>query len=419
MHEALRRLRDLDPSPTRFDPARDGIPLSNAHIHLPPNFSAFESLEQAVDLAAAQGVRVLGASNYYDYSMYGTFAARALGRGVYPVFGLEIIALLPQLRDAGVLVNDPGNPGKIYLCGKGITKFEEPTPRAQSLLDLIRQRDAARIREVVARLSWCFQSAGLPVALDDAAISDGVVRRHGVRRETVVLQERHVARAFQEELFRLVPAPGRAAALGRILGVTSRAAPEDRVRVQNELRTHLMKTGKPAYVEECFVSVEEACRLVLELGGIPCYPTLADGTHPVCGYEDPPEKLIDTLLRNGIHCAEFIPLRNGPGVLERYVRAFREAGIVVTAGTEHNTPELPPMAPACAGGLPIAPELQTIFAEGACVAVAHQFLVLRGESGYVDGTGKLSPGFPDREARIRYFHRLGAALLSAQTCGIG
>jgi hypothetical protein len=28
------------------------------------------------------------------------------------------------LCEAGVRVNDPGNPGKTYLCGKGITRFD-------------------------------------------------------------------------------------------------------------------------------------------------------------------------------------------------------------------------------------------------------------------------------------------------------
>ena len=70
--------------------------------------------------------------------------------------------------------------------------------------------------------------------------------------------------------------------------------------MQNEIRTHLMKAGKPAFVEETFVSFEEACRLILELGGIPCYPTLADGTSPICPYEEPVEKLIENIRRRGI-----------------------------------------------------------------------------------------------------------------------
>ena len=35
----------------------------NSHIHLPPNFSAFETVEQAVELAVDQGVQVLGCGN--------------------------------------------------------------------------------------------------------------------------------------------------------------------------------------------------------------------------------------------------------------------------------------------------------------------------------------------------------------------
>ncbi len=418
MHEAIRRLRDIAPLPEHAAVAPDLSPVSNAHIHLPPNFSAFDSIAHAVGLAAAQGVRILGASNYYDYSRYPQFAATALAAGIYPVFGLEVIALIPELRDAGVLVNDPGNPGRIYLCGKGITRFEEMTPEARRLLGLIRSRDANRIGEVTARLSRRFHEAGVPVALDAEAIAGRVVARHGVPRDMVVLQERHVAQAFQEELYRIVPEPERPSALGRILGAPSNAAPGDHIRVQNELRSQLMKTGKPAYVEECFVSLREACRLVLELGGIPCYPTLADGATPVCGYEDPPERLIETLIALGIRCAEFIPLRNRPAVVERYVRAFRAAGFVVTAGTEHNTLDLLPMEPACAGGVPLSAELKAVFAEGACVAAAHQFLTLRGQCGYVGADGSLNPRFADGEQRIRYFHRLGADVIAGQLRGL-
>jgi hypothetical protein len=418
MNEAIARLRDAALPQVAAGSPSDLLPLSNAHVHLPPNFSAFETTEQAVALAAAQGVRVLGASNYYDYSLYGPFAGAALASGVYPLFGLEIIAMVPELRDAGVLVNDPGNPGKYYLCGRAIARSEDMTPEARRLLGLIRGRDVTRIRQMTVRLAECFRSGGVPVELDEAAIIDRVVRRHGVPREVVVLQERHVAQAFQEDLFRLVPEPSRLAALDRILGATPKAGPGDHVRIQNEIRSHLMKTGKPAYVEECFVSLSEAYRLVLELGGIPCYTTLADGANPICEYEYPPEKLIEEVLSLGIHFAELIPLRNEPQVLERYVRAFRNAGFVVTAGTEHNTLDLIPMEPACIGGAPIAPELKAIFAEGACVAAAHQYLRLRGECGYVDDEGRLNPGFRDGEERIRYFHRLGAAVIAGQAYGL-
>src|ERR1051326_3325450 len=68
-------------------------PPANAHIHLPPNFSAFDSVDQAVRLAAEERIGVLGISNYYDYSVYGEFVDLAGKAGVFPLFGLEIIAM--------------------------------------------------------------------------------------------------------------------------------------------------------------------------------------------------------------------------------------------------------------------------------------------------------------------------------------
>jgi hypothetical protein len=288
----------------------------------------------------------------------------------------------------------------------------DPGDEARRLLALIRRRDEERIGEIIRRVAECFVSAGVPIDLDPDGIISRVVARHGVRRELVVLQERHVAQAFQEEFFRLVTPVQRKASLERVLCAPVKAEAEDHVRTQIEIRAHLMKTGKPAFVPESCISLPQAYRLILELGGIPCYPTLADGTIPICGYEDPPEKLVESLRNNRIFCAEFIPLRNQPAVLERYVLALRRAGFVVTAGTEHNTLDLLPLRPERAGPVPISPELREIFAEGACVSLAHQFLSLQDRCGYVDREGNLNPEFRDHEERIRHFRRLGAGIVA-------
>src|SRR5438105_3305002 len=127
MNEFATLFRELGSPETLAVKASEGYmpkarPRVNAHIHLPPNFSAFETVAQAVGLAEEQHVRVLGASNYYDYTVYVDFAAQASAKGIFPLFGLEIIALLEDLADAGIKINDPGNPGKMYLCGKGISR---------------------------------------------------------------------------------------------------------------------------------------------------------------------------------------------------------------------------------------------------------------------------------------------------------
>ena len=408
--------QDLGDPATLAAKAADGFaPLSrprvNAHIHLPPNFSAFETIGQAVGLADDQDVRVLGASNYYDYSIYADFALQAREKGIFPLFGLEIITLDEALVRAGVKLNDPGNSGKMYVCGKGITGFAPLSPQAAELLQVIRDKDSARMERMAAHLEEVYTAIGLPTGLDADAIKARVVKRHGSPLESVYLQERHIAQAFQEVLFERIPAEGRGEMLAKLFGTPSKVEPTDAVGVQNEIRSHLMKAGKSAYVEETFVDFDHAYRMILALGGIPCYPTLADGAKPICAYEAPVEKLIAETKARGIHCAELIPIRNTPEVLGEYVRAMRAAGLIVTAGTEHNTRDLIPLAPTCVNEQPIPDDLQEIFWEGACVIAAHQYLTLQGQTGYVDAQGKLNPAYPSEEARIAAFRSLGAAVI--------
>lgn len=200
-----------------------------------------------------------------------------------------------------------------------------------------------------------------------------------------------------------------ASILEKALG--SKPASMEPVAIQNAVRSNLMKAGKPAFVEESFLNFEEAYELILQLGGIPCYPTLADGANPICGFEAPVEQLIDNLKERNIHVAEFIPIRNKVDVLCQYVSAMREAGIVVTAGTEHNTLDLLAIEPKCVGGETIPEEIMAIFREGACVVAAHQFLSLHGREGYVDGFGNLNSVCLSDNLHIAAFSSLGAAVI--------
>lgn len=415
--EALAFLKGLGTPKDLAARAGGGSPparlKSNSHIHLPPNFSAFQTVSQAIELAAAQGIGVLGVSNYYDYEVYGDFVEGARKAGIFPLFGLEIICLIDDLVKQGVKINDPGNPGKMYICGKGITRFAPFSADATRLLGIIRHNDSARMREVISKLAEVFAQRGLPIQLTEADVIDMVAKRHGCPRERIYLQERHVCQAFQEAIFARVPAAERIEKLTRAFGLATppKFGPEEAVKIQNEIRAQLMKAGKPAYVAETFVNFGQAQRLILELGGIPAYPTLADGTSPICPFEQPVEKLIADIKARGFECAEFIPIRNTPEVLTQYVRAMRAAGLVVTGGTEHNTLDLLPIEPTCVKALAVPEEVKEIFWEGACVVAAHQFLTLHGECGFVDAQGKPNPDYPDANARIAAFKSLGEAVI--------
>lgn len=377
----------------------------NTHIHLPPNFSAFETVEQAVELAAKEGIKVLGVGNYYNFDVYAAFTAEALKRGIFPLFGTEIIALETDLQQQGIRVNDPGNPGKYYICGKGISRFETFSGRAAELMNGIRKNDRLRMREMTAKLAEVFDKAGTATGLDEQAVIARVVKRHGCKAEMVTLQERHLAQAFQEVFFEKVAADKRAEKLAAIFGCASKCSPADAVGVQDEIRSHVMKAGKSCFVPETFVNLAQAKELILELGGIPCYPVLADGSKQRCEYEATPEKLVETLKAGGYRMVEFIPTRNTPEVLTEYVTAFRKAGIAVVAGTEHNTLAPLPIEPACVGGKAIPDAVKAIFWEGVCILAAHAFLKAHGQKGFMDCD--CSEG----EKRIETFQKIGAAVL--------
>ena len=402
--DELRGLAEVGLAPL----ARPGV---NSHIHLPPNFSAFDTVGQAVELAQAQGVALLGVTNYYDYEVYGEFASQAIRRGVFPLFGLEIVSLIAGLQAGGVRVNDPGNPGRMYLCGKGAVGVAAPSERAAELVERIRRNDTERMAEMTAKVAEIFAAAGLDAEVDDGDVIDMIVARHGSERQSVTIQERHIAQFFQQLFFQQVPEESRPAKLAEILGGPSLAGPGEAVKIQGEIRSALMKAGKAAFVAEVFLNFEEAYELILALQAVPCYPTLADGTSPVCDFERTPEKLIDELKTRGIHMAEFIPLRNSPEVLGQYVRAMRAAGIAVVGGTEHNTLDLIGLEPACQNNQPLPADVREIFYEGMCVAAAHQFLVLHGQCGFVDEKGTPAGQFDSAEARIKSFAKLGLAVI--------
>jgi len=393
-------------------PAADTHPRVNTHVHLPPNFSAFEAVEQAVDLAADAGLRVLGGSNYYDFDVYARFAQAARAEGVFPLFGVEIISLVAELKTAGVKLNDPDNPGRMYLCGKGITRFAPMSSEAQRLMQRIRDADRARINVMIERMTSLMQNNGIGTAVTAASVQSMLARRYAVPASTVYLQERHVAQAFQEELFARVGSGDRAGMLRRVLGVEC-TAPDDPVTVQNQIRSNLMKAGKPAYVEESVLDADMAYALVLALGGVPCYPILADGASPVCQFEESVDDLVEALTARGIWCAEIIPSRNAATTVDRYAKALRGAGIIVLGGTEHNTLELAPITPECNGHVPVSERVAELLWEGACVVAAHQYLSARGQTGYVDALGSLNPGFTTRDRRIGALARLGSMVIEA------
>lgn len=381
-------------------------PVVNTHVHFPPNFSAYGTPSEVIAEAMAQGVRALGISNFYDQQVYARFDEEARRAGIVPLFGLEFITLDDALEAEGVRVNDPANPGRIYFCGKGISPFKTKSDAAAATAADIRSGNDERAAAMVGQLTDWFASHDVATDLDAPAVAAAVAARGDVPVEWVSLQERHVARAYQEVIAGL-PADSQREAITRVYGGAPKANPADPVATQGEIRSRLIKAGTPGFVPEVPLAFADAYAYVLAMDGIPCFPILGDGADPISPFEWPPAELAARLLERGVHAAELIPIRNATEVVTAYVDALTAAGIIVMAGTEHNTLDRIPLDPACADG-PLPDAARAAFFEATCIVAAHQHLVASGEPGYVDATGAIVGDPTTRRAELA---ELGAALI--------
>jgi len=357
----------------------------NSHVHVPPNFSAFADVADAVAAARAEGVAAVGISCFYDARIMNEFAAACAEAGVVGLFGLEFITLDPELETAGQPVNDPANPGRIYFCGKAV-RPPAPGEAVAPFARRIREANDARAHAMLGRVAAHAAAAGVAVDLRPEGIEAAVADAAGVPSDWVSLQERHIARAVVEALTQ-AQADGRPDAFARVLGREPKASLDDVAGLADEVRASLLKVGRPGFVPDAPLAFADVYRHILDLGGIPTYPILGDGAPTPSSFETPPAELARRLRARGIHAAELIPLRNRSAVVDDYVAALTAVGIIVVAGTEHNTPERLSLVPAALDG-PLSDAARAAFFQGLCVMAAHAARVAQGRPGFMDAEGR-------------------------------
>ena len=141
--------------------------------------------------------------------------------------------------------------------------------------------------------------------------------------------------------------------------------------------------------DKAFLSLEQVKELIIQAGGIPCYPVLLDNPKgEFTDFEGDYEKLYEQLVAKDVYMLELIPGRNKPEILGEFVNFFNDRGFVVTFGTEHNTPQLDPITVYGGDGKELSPAMKKIGYEGACVIAAHQYLKSKGQMGYLAKNGK-------------------------------
>ena len=319
----------------------------NAHLHTPYSFSAFSSVGQALDMAAAEGVKVVGINDFYSTDGYKEWKDGCAERDLIPLFGIEFIALNAEDQAAGLRVNDPNNPGRTYISGKGlkypVTLSGEPARQ----LAAVRAESNAQVERMCEKLNDWLKAEGKDIVLDfneiRATLTKGMVR------------ERHLAKALRMALY---------------------PDAEDPAKLENELRSKLLKAGGPAFVPEdpkAFLPTETVQHIIEAAGGIPTYPFLADDAKGnFTDFEGDLQKAADTLKKRGFRSVEFITTRNTTAVLEQYAGYLEDEGFIVTFGSEHNTPAMEPIKLRTRDAAELSDKLKAINYRGACAIIEHQ-----------------------------------------------
>ena len=354
----------------------------NGHIHTPHSFSAFSEIKQAFEMAKTEGVSVLGINDFYTTDGYNEFANLAVENKIFPLFNIEFMGLQNDLQEAGIRVNDPSNPGRTYFSGKGLCQPAKMSEASQQKISDLQKESNQQTYEMVAKLNAFFIENNIDIQFDAKEVQNRLARN--------LFRERHIAQAIRIAVFEKEETESRRKdLLSKIFSSKNvKSDINDVAALENEIRGNLLKAGGAAFVPEdpkAFLSLEEVMEIIVDAGGIPCYPVLLDfGDGNYTDYEADKVKLLQTLKSKNVFSIELIPGRNNFNILKDFVKYFNENRFVITFGTEHNTPKLDPIKISCGGGIDLDNELKQINYEGTAIIAAHQYLIAQGEEGYLN-----------------------------------
>ena len=375
-------------------------------MHTPYSFSAFNDVDDALDRAVAEEVKVVGVNDFYTTEGYEEWAEGCKKRNLVPLFNIEFISLNEEDQKAGLRVNDPGNPGRTYLSGKGLSypfKLEEPFA---SQLAGVRNEANLQVEAMCVKLNEILKEKNAGFTLDIDWIKDNLTKGS--------IRERHLAKALRLKVYE--HCDNDETSIAKLFqelfgGKELKSKTEDFAGVENEIRGNLLKAGGAAFVPEtakAFLPMQTVCDIIIAAGGIPTYPFLADdAAGKYTDFEGNLEKVAEQLTERGFHSVEFITTRNDVKLLEEYASYLYDKGFVVTFGSEHNSPAMEPIELFARHSTPLSEKLMKINYEGACVTAAHQHLTTQGLTGYVD-----EKGVADRSKRDE-FVKLGDQLINS------
>lgn len=389
--DALRELKRLEKEGIIPPPKKHG--WVNVHIHTSESFSIFRSPAEAAWEAYRAGLEIFGINDHYTIAGHKEFGEACKILGLKAAFSIEAIAMSEEARERGERYNDPKNPGRVYLCGKGVIRDLKPGSPGDKLLRMMRKALRERYKEMTKKANMILKRVDPSLSLTFDEVLKCTPRGN--------VTERHVAQAIAELLKARFPNNSKLKEFLRKLFGDIEIDISSNAALQDLIRNNLLKAGGAAYVEEpprAFPSLEKLVSLFREYGAIPTYPVLGN---PVTEKEANLNSLFDELENLGIFAIEVIPKRNTEERLREILRIAGEHNFPVFNGTEHNTKSPQPIVDEKSKKKEFLPT----FKRGAYLILGHQFLSKYAGVGYVNAKGKLT--FEDRKFGISFFSFLG------------
>ncbi|MEM1582633.1 MAG: PHP domain-containing protein [Candidatus Bathyarchaeia archaeon] len=389
--EALKELKRLEIEGIITPPKKNG--WVNVHIHTSESFSIFRSPAEAAWEAYRAGLEIFGINDHYTIAGHREFGEACKILGLKAVFSIEAIAMSEEAKERGEKYNDPKNPGRIYLCGKGVIQDLKPDSPGNKLLKTMREALRRRYENMTEKVNEILKGTDPTLNLTFDDVLKCTPRGN--------VTERHVAQATAELLRNKFPNNHDLKEfLRKLLGEIKIDLSSDE-GLQDLIRNELLKAGGPAYVEEpaeAFPSLEKLASLFREYGAIPTYPVLGN---PITEKEADLNSLFDELENYGIFAVEVIPKRNTEERLREILEAAEKRGFPIFNGTEHNTKSPQPLV----DDLSKKADFLPTFKKGAYLILGHQFLSKYAGIGYIDSSGNLT--FEDRTFGISFFSFIG------------
>ena len=309
--------RELEQQLNQFDPAtrrkalatlvaladcgeigvEDFSEVANMHCHTFFSFNAYGYSPSGLAwLAKKKGYRLIGKVDFDVLDGVEEFLDACDLVGVRSSAAIESRVFFPEFSTREL--NSPGEPGVYYHMGIGLTKDVAPEPGAAILSDM-QKRSTARNQEMIRRLNLFLDPIGI-------SYRDDVLPLTPAGHAT----ERHILAAYLAKAEEKEKNPVQFWA-GKL------SLPEDRVYMlyqdppvfQNQVRSKLMKSGGPGYMQpgpDSFPPMDQFHQAVTACQGLIC-ATWLDGTS---AGEKAMQEQLDILVDKGAVALNIIPDRN-------------------------------------------------------------------------------------------------------------